>query len=114
MKRYIISINGFEGLEIKRFDGWFKEPFVTRIAIDENGHLPTKTAIHLRILLRAMEKAEKADRVTPRPGPNSAQWVIDVIDGIPVGQYWPYGDRAQVMLPSTLTRLNRSGAQWTK
>lgn len=114
MKRYIITINAYDGLEIQRFDGWFREPFVTRIAVDENGFLPTRTAVHLQVLLRAMVKAEKAYRVTPRPAPNTAKWVIDVIDGVAVGQYYPYNNRAQVMLPPTLTRAGRSGANWTK
>lgn len=83
MKRYIITINAFEGLEIKRFDGYFQAPFVTRIAVDKNGFLPTRTACRLQFLLKDMVKTGKAYRVTPRPAPNTAKWVIDVEGGVP-------------------------------
>jgi hypothetical protein len=105
MKRYIIKFNLHEGLEIRRYDGFFKEPFVIRIKPDEQGFLPTKTASRLQFLLWRMEKLEKADKVAPRPAPNTAIWIIDVIDGLAVGQYLPYGNKAPAVLLPTMDMI---------
>lgn len=103
MKRYIIEIKEFEGIQIKRFDGFFRDPFETREKFTEDAYGWTwcsKTATHMKLLLHHMEKLEKADRVDDRSNRFEQTWVVDVIDGLAVGQYLPYGDRPQnVMLP---------------
>jgi len=104
MKRYIITIKEFQGITIKRFDGYFRPPFQTveRFTEDQDGWCwSSRTAAHLKLLLRRMERLEKADRVDDRKDRFTETWVVDVMDGLAVGQYLPYGDRPQkVMLPS--------------
>ena len=96
MKRYIIKISEFEGIEIKRHDNFFLAPFTIReqFVEDEDGWCwSSRTATHLRLLLRQMEQMEKADRVDDRSDRFHEVWIVDVIDGLAVGQYLPYGDR---------------------
>lgn len=104
MKRYIITIKEFEGVQIKRFDGYFKAPFETeeRFTEDADGWVwCSRTATHMKLLLRRMERLEKADRVDDRSNRFEQTWVVDVMDGLAVGQYLPYGDRPhKVLLPS--------------
>ena len=99
MKRYIITIKEFEGVQIKRFDGYFKSPFQTveQFTEDEDGWTRcSRTAAHLKLLLRHMERLEKADRVDDRSNRFEQTWVVDVVDGLAVGQRLPYGERRQL------------------
>lgn len=101
MKRYIITIREFEGIQIKRYDGYFCPPFriVERFTEDEDGWVwCSRTATHLKLLLRHMEKLEKADRVDDRKDRFSETWVVDVMNGLAVGQYLPYGNRPQKVM----------------
>ena len=107
MKRYIITINEFEDLTIKRFDGFFKTPFLTREQFTEDPDgwtIKTRTSTHLELLLRSMEKQGKADRV--ETGNRLYRvWIVDVIDGLAVGQYLPYGDRPHKALLPTMDMI---------
>ena len=96
MKRYIITKDEFKGLEIRRFDGFFRSPFTVQETYheDEDGWvITTRTSTHLELLLRNMERQGKADRVDDRSDRFHRVLVVDVIDGLAIGQYWPYGER---------------------
>lgn len=102
MKRYIIMIKEFEGIQIKRFDGYFCPPFQTveRFTEDEQGWCwSSRTATHLRRLLQRMERLEKANRVDDQSNRFEQIWVVDVVDGAAVGQHLPYGDRPYREVP---------------
>lgn len=103
MKRYIITIKEFEGIQIKRFDGFFRNPFETveRFTEDEDGWIQhSQTATHMKLLLHQMEKMGKAARFD---GNNRFErvWVIDVPNGTAMGQYYPFRNKSmtEYMIP---------------
>ena len=107
MKRYIIKIDEFEGIEIRRFDGFFKDPFTVRETYtedDEGWCWSSRTSTHMKLLLHRMEQMGKADRVDNGDRLHNV-WVVDVIDGLAVGQYLPYGDRPHAVLLPTMNMI---------
>jgi hypothetical protein len=103
MKRYIITIKEFEGIQIKRFDGYFKAPFETteQFKEDTDGWVwCSRTAAHMKLLLRHMEQMGKATKFA---GADRFErtWVIDVPGTKPMGQYYPFRDKpmTEIMVP---------------